>query len=74
MKKLIEKIKGDHLAFLPLIVLFIAPLWLPSVREAHVLCLRWLLHLKGDTYVQGNPPGRVVYTVPNVQFTDTQTQ
>lgn len=41
----------------------------PSTREAQTLCLRWLLHLNGKTFVQGQPGGCVVYEIPNVQFT-----
>ncbi|MEI6196437.1 MAG: hypothetical protein WCS42_19125, partial [Verrucomicrobiota bacterium] len=41
-----------------------------STREAHVLCVRLLLHLKGNTFVQGSPPGCIIYTIPNVQFTE----
>jgi hypothetical protein len=32
------------------------------------------MHLKGETFVQGNPPGCMVYTIPNVQFTERRRQ
>ena len=56
------------------VLLFLLSLYFLSVREAHVLCARLLLHLRGETFVQGNPPGCVIYTIPNVQFTENHKQ
>ena len=55
-------------------LLLAVTLCFPSTREAHTLCLRWLLHLNGNTFVRGIPPGSDVgdvwfYGMPNVQFT-----
>jgi hypothetical protein len=52
-----------------LIALLAVALWFPSTREAQSMCLRWLLGLQGNTFVQGQPPGCIIYEIPNVQFT-----
>ncbi len=67
MKSLLAKIKVSHLV---IAALLFASLWFPSTREAHVLCFRLLLHLRGNTFVQGQPPGCVIQTIPNVEFTE----
>lgn len=36
----------------------------------HGLCFRMLFHLRGETMVRGQPPGCIIYTIPNVVFTD----
>jgi len=53
-----------------LIILLVGSLSFPATREAHVLIIRLLLHLKGTTFVQGQPSGCIGYMVPNVQFTE----
>jgi len=50
-------------------LLLAIPLLPPSGRELTVMNARLLLHLKGKTFVQGQPPGCVTYHIPNVQFT-----
>jgi hypothetical protein len=71
MKRALTKIKLPHII---ITILFFASIWFSSAREAQSLCFRLLLHLKGDTFVQGQPPGCVIYTIPNVQFTDKYKQ
>ncbi len=34
------------------------------------MSVRLLLYLRSNTFVQGQPPGCVVYTVPNIRFTE----
>ncbi len=48
----------------------LASLLMPAAREMHGMCLRMLFQLRGETMVQGQPPGCVIYTVPNVVFTE----
>jgi hypothetical protein len=50
---------------------FLVSLLIPSIREAHLLCLRLLLPLHGKTFVQGEPGGCIIYTIPNVQFSES---
>ena len=71
MKSILKKIKVNYVA---VIVLFALSLCFASTREAHGLCARLLLHLSGETVVQGQPPGCVIQTIPNVQFTDKRRQ
>jgi hypothetical protein len=40
------------------------------MREAHVLCVRLLFPFAGKTFVQGQPAGCILYTIPNVQFSE----
>ena len=49
---------------------FVASWIVPAARESQILCVRLLLHLSGKTVVQGQPPGCVIYIVPNVIFSD----
>jgi hypothetical protein len=53
-----------------LMILLVGSLSFPATREAQVLIIRLLLHLKGTTFVQGQPSGCIGYMVPNVQFTE----
>jgi len=53
-----------------LIVLLVGSLSFSETREAQVLIIRLLLHLRGTTFVQGQPSGCIEYMVPNVQFTE----
>ena len=55
-------------------VLFLVSLLIPASREMHVLAARFLLHVRGDTFVRGQPSGCAVYTIPNVQFTEKHQQ
>ena len=52
-------------------IVFAASLFLPNTRELHILSVRLMLHWRGKTYVQGQPPGCTTYIIPNVQFTET---
>jgi len=67
-------LKRNNPGVLLLAVFFIVSLVVPATREAHLLCIRLLLPLKGRTFVQGQPPGCIVYTIPNVQFTERHRQ
>jgi hypothetical protein len=51
-------------------ILLLVTLFLPAAREAHVLCLRLVTHATGKTVVQGQPSGCIVYTIPNIRFTE----
>ena len=66
MRSALAKLKLAHLA---LAALLAATLWFSSAREAHSLCFRLLLHLKGDTFVRGQSSGCIIYTIPRVEFT-----
>ena len=58
----------QKLPSLLLVALISISFFMPSAREAHVLCFRLLFHLNGKTFVQGQPSGCVLYIIPNVQF------
>src|SRR5688572_4203394 len=66
MRSAFAKLNFAHLV---LIALLGATLWFPSTREAHSLCLRLLLRLKGNTFVQGQSSGCIIYTIPRIEFT-----
>ena len=66
MRSALAKLKLAHLV---LAALLAATFWFPSAREAHSLCFRLLLHLKGDTVVHGQQPGCIIQTIPQVDFT-----
>lgn len=71
MKRICKKINVNYVA---VVVLFALSLCFSSTREAHVLCARLLLHISRETFVQGQPPGCVIQTLPNVQFTEKRRQ
>jgi len=48
--------------------LFLASVLIPSSRELHILYIRLIFGLNGNTVVQGQPSGCFIYTVPNVDF------
>jgi hypothetical protein len=50
---------------------FLATVAISSTREAHLLCLRLVIPFGGKTFVQGQPPGCMLYVVPNVQFSES---
>jgi hypothetical protein len=62
--------KRWKLSWMILIILLVGSLSFSETREAQVLIIRLLLHLKGTTFVQGQPSGCIAYMVPNVQFTE----
>jgi hypothetical protein len=55
---------------LVLVLLSLLSVVFRSTREAHLLCLRVVFPLKGNTFVQGQPDGCTLYTIPNVQFSE----
>lgn len=57
-----------------LAALFLASVAVPVTREIQLLLVRLLFNLNGDTVVQGQLPGCVIYPIPNIRFSDEMSE